>query len=189
VTAWRRLWLIGERLLGEIDLRLPDSSSGQRRSRLREFLGETEPLLIEYVAAEGDLLLPLRQRWRGVDILDNTRWARFGGASQRLQELDFSSSYDAWWFREAPDVVNDLSPQDVLVRVWDDERLTALQKPSGDVGFRVLSQAEVVGQLFGELPLVARRLAGDQQELYLEASRMNGEVEFRNAVAVQSRLR
>src|SRR5262245_31387265 len=49
---------------------------------------------------------------------------------------------------------------------------------------RPLRGVVCAARLFDELPLVARRLVGEQQELFLEASRMKGEIEFRYALAI-----
>lgn len=55
---------------------------------------------------------------------------------------------------------------------------------AGKTRVLLLGEAEVTALLFDELPLVSRRLVGEQQELFLEASRMKGEVEFRHALAI-----
>ena len=44
--------------------------------------------------------------------------------------------------------------------------------------------SQVVSEVQSELALVARPLVGKQPELYLEASRMKAEIEFRNVIAV-----
>jgi len=51
-------------------------------------------------------------------------------------------------------------------------------------GIEVVTPARIRNELYHELPLTANRLVGEKQELFLEVSRMKGEVEFRTVVAI-----
>lgn len=128
-------------------------------------------------------------------------------AVRELQERDVRSPRDEWWIREAGEFAKELSGSELSSRLkyWGGSSILALEKrhigeeileqagitfargePDGlrHLRFRVIGEREVTMRLFDELPLVARRLVGEQQELFLEANRMKGEVEFRYALAI-----
>jgi hypothetical protein len=115
------------------------------------------------------------------DAVQSGRWRR-GDA------LTYSSATDDWWLREASELF------DVEVDETEDvrEQILSFTRALNDViamecssdRFRIASRSRLVNVLIEELPLLARRLAGDQEELFLEATRMKGEVEFRYALAI-----
>ena len=59
-----------------------------------------------------------------------------------------------------------------------------IAKERGFTGIHVLKAGYLTTRLFEELPLSARRLVGEEQESFLELSRMEGEVQFRFALAI-----
>jgi hypothetical protein len=105
-------------------------------------------------------------------------------ALDAFRELKLGSARDSWWIQEAADFAVVLTPQALDLRLSWPGGLLALEKSAGEFDAFLVGDAEVTTRLFEELPLVAFRLDAEQRDLFLEASRMKGEVEFRHTLAI-----
>jgi hypothetical protein len=113
--------------------------------------------------------------------------AEFKEAERELVSLAVGSSRDSWWLQEAREFATDLPPWELFLRLLTlhVNAILAFEKtPNDKFKARVVGDSEVTMQLYADLPGIARRLVGEQQEAYLETSRMKGEVEFRHALAI-----
>jgi len=90
---------------------------------------------------------------------------------------------DRWWISEGADLASHLSVLNGPLDEWRWSPL-AIARTEWKPNFQQITEASIVSQLFEELPLSARRLVGEEQALYLEVDRMNGEISFRYTVAL-----
>lgn len=103
---------------------------------------------------------------------------------EEIKAVSFGTSRERWWAQEARTLFGQIT--------WEDLRNGLQQSPdhplivmkASDELPVLISKRQLTRSLFDELPLGTHRLVGEHQELFLEASRMKGEVEFRLAVAV-----
>ncbi len=182
IAGWRRLWLIGQRLFADVDEALPASLAAADPDQQEEFFDQLESHLVSYLAAREEL-----GEFLGVDADAVTRAFNARQAAQdAIDRLRFRSPYDDWWIEEASDFAPLLYEDGLYFHVRGERPTLALQmdERSPSTSALLLTEAAITARLFDELPLVARRLVGEQQELFLEASRMKGEVEFRYALAI-----
>ena len=184
-SAWSRLWLIGRRLFADVDenLAVRLGSSVDPHSTERALAAFEPPVDANY--------------WTVIPGPTRVGFDEFVAA---LDHIKFSSPRDSWWINEAGDFAVRMDTVELYARLNShaEEKVLALQRRSAPVHveeihpshgeetdrFAALGGPEITSGLFDELPLVARRLVGDEQELFLEASRMKGEVEFRYALAI-----
>jgi hypothetical protein len=171
--AWKQLWVVGQRLFEAVD----------------ELILASLPSKPDYGEAFADLLHRYLHESRFVD----------DESGHALSTADFDEMFkhigsprDDWWLREAHDMVKfriadgvwrrlhpvQLGHQDLLVLE------PKVEQEHGQAGFDLLGEAEITAWLFEELPKLAQRLVGEQQEHFLEASRQQGEIVFRYALAI-----
>jgi hypothetical protein len=183
-SGWSRLWLIGQRLVTEVDetlaVRLGSSFDPHATTKLLHMLD-----------SETEAYFPVSDKRTSMDSEGTATEAqerRFSqesdGAKAALSELELTSPRDSWWIRETADFAGKAESPSlyrVVLHPW--YTVLALEKKP-DKALHFLTELAVTYQLLDELPRVARRLVGEQQELFLEGSRMKGEVEFRHALAI-----
>lgn len=177
--AWNRIWLIGQRLCAEVNDILP---AGIFTSRdLAEGLSrEFELLLDRYAKAHAE--------WtHGVGEEEKTAaFMRLFEAERAIDDSDWRTPRDSWWIQEAKDFAVRLNATDLLQRALEFNNplvepgyLLGVARGPAEFDFGheytgqerlwfMLSDREVTARLFDELPLVARRLVGEQQELFLK---------------------
>lgn len=176
-SAWRSLWVIGSRQFQDVDEALAvrlDSSAGH--DSMNAFLRKLEPLLARAIAAD-------RYFHPQASKVVTTEWQE---ATKALTEIEFEDRRSSWWVREAGDLVATRYPPGSYLRLYALRAAPVLviEKSGISTSVEFITEAELALNLFEELPLVTRRLVGEQQESALDASRMKGEVDFRYALAV-----
>lgn len=171
--AWWRLSLVGERLFGETDevVRGRLGLTGDEAAKAERFVVETRQLWQACAEAKA--------QYRANQISREERLSECAPVT----ELEFGSERDLWWQAEA-DFLEWLPTEHVGFGWSQTMDILVLAKPKGEDTLRVLRRGDVTTRLFTELSLSARRLVGEEQESYLEASRMEGEVQFRFALAI-----
>jgi hypothetical protein len=167
-NSWRRLGQVGQRLFEQTDETLRSRLSTAPSHFPEYFLEKNEEVWRTFVQTVGD---------------SSATVAEHDSARQRVKELEFGSGRDQWWCVEA-DLSRPLDPVQVInARLgYDDVLVLFKTNASGDIC--LLGRGDVTIRLLDELSLSARRLVGEEQESFLEASRLEGEVQFRYAVAV-----
>lgn len=182
-AGWNRLWLVGERLFSEVDEVLM-IGLGSPVKPVEPFLDDVRPLADEWMEryARARFADPDNAPARDEAIADLRE------VSTALEMLEFTSPRDSWWLRETRDFAQNMYPGALSFRLakplGDWRPVVVLEKNSGQENFALLGEPDVTARLFDELPLTARKLVGEQQELLLEANRMRGEIEFRDALAI-----
>jgi hypothetical protein len=169
--AWSRLGTTGRRLAAEVDDRLAVRMGHLfDRTATEAMASHLEPILRPHA---------FRSPVEGSQEPDATAATLSSAHPAR----------DSWWIDEAPEFKADLSDTDeawyrLMNRPYFPIFAIKQETLSIPPVISLIGDAELTGGLFGELPLVARRLVGEEQEHFLEASRMKGEVEFRYALAI-----
>jgi hypothetical protein len=135
------------------------------------------------------------ERERGTHVLDPVDWPL-------LREDKWGSPYDEWWKKEEdigrswgiPDLWQALdsargfrverneSIMPILEPAW--QPLAALKESGNEYETWVLMPRDLAQRVIRELPLTARRMVGEEKELYIELDRMKAEVDFRYTIAV-----
>jgi hypothetical protein len=98
-------------------------------------------------------------------------------------DAEIGTDRDRWWVQEAEGVARTIDLPDKELLAVDFRPLVAAKVPHTD-GIKIIEISDLVRRMIDELPLIARRLPGEQQEQFLEVTRLKAEVEFRFALAV-----
>jgi hypothetical protein len=210
--GWYQLWDVAGRLFSDVDEQVrarlhvsereDDPHPLQRAATLRDGLSA----LVDLQEREGDMSNweqlthsgELRAFYfvvdeRGVQQPDLTGLAEEFGADtgsspaeiedailDAIKELSVGSTRVEWWYRELNPLFEYLS----LEGFADIDTLLVVRKSRGWNSPQALRHGGLATRIADELPLIARRLVGEEQELYLEIDRMQGEISFRFALAL-----
>jgi hypothetical protein len=101
--------------------------------------------------------------------------------AERFHSESLGTARDRWW-ANASGLAHFVEEDHVLA--LQHVTLHSLYKEAGYKGVWVVPFSAAERRLIEELPLTAKRLVGEEQELYLELDRMRAEVDFRFIVAL-----
>jgi hypothetical protein len=111
--------------------------------------------------------------------------------SAELAKRSVGSERSHWWVRELSPLVQRLPVPSGIIYLGSYEQGSfgygpplVVEKAEGSYEASVLRLGAIANRIFQELPLSARRLVGEEQELFLEVDRMQGEISFRFALAL-----
>ena len=177
--AWSRLDEVGLRLFFETDEVVRDRLGVRRSSEddERNFLEGTRDLWLAFSQATSKAFeLP------SDPVTAEKVSAEQAAARAPIDDLVFGSERELWWRTEAGGLMGYEDAYEVAHNEGYDTLVIA--KERGFTMIHVLKAGYLTTRLFEELPLSARRLVGEEQESFLELSRMEGEVQFRFALAI-----
>jgi hypothetical protein len=195
--AWARLWATAGRLFADVDetakRRLGVTNGDQTRAwgdfmRFQELVRHALGRLSDSVdsAGAGESRLRAVQLWLARQKIYTAFLLGEDEIDPKIKEMfdaEIGTDRDRWWVQEAEGVARTIDLPDKELLAVDFRPLVAAKVPHTD-GIKIIEISDLVRRMIDELPLIARRLPGEQQEQFLEVTRLKAEVEFRFALAV-----